>query len=359
MRILALLTDAWGTEGGIAQFNRDVLRAFGAMPQQAHVEVVTLYGRAPEQTQTRLRTRCAHGSRARFVWHAWRATRTAAHWDWIFCGHINFVVLARALARRAKARFWLMLHGVDAWNRPRVARARASECADLVTAVSRFTRARFLEWAKMAPERVRVLPNTVGERFEPGAPSPELAQRLGVQGKRVLLTLGRLASEERAKGHDRVIEAMPALRQQLPNLIYLIAGEGPDRVRLERLTHEHGVADSVIFAGRIAREDVVALHRLADLFVMPSVGEGFGIVFLEAMACGVPALGSDRDGSQDALRDGALGHCANFRELPAAIAAGLQDKVRGTELAARVRASFGRALFEQHVAALCAAARAG
>jgi phosphatidylinositol alpha-1,6-mannosyltransferase len=357
MRILALLTDAWGTEGGIAQFNRDLLRAFGAMASQAEVTVVTLYGREPDRALPRLHALCAHGSRVRFVWHAWRALRGQRRWDWIFCGHLNFVVLARALARHADTRMWLMLHGIDAWNRPSIARARAAEHAALVTAVSRYTRGRFLEWAKIAPERVRVLPNTVGERFEPGPPSEALVRRLGVHGKRVLLTLGRLASEERAKGHDRVIESLPTLRQQFPDLVYLIAGDGPDRARLERLARDLQVEDIVVFAGRIAREDIVALHRLAELFVMPSVGEGFGIVFIEAMASGVPALGSDRDGSRDALREGALGHCANIRDLPRAIAAGLSDTVRGTELAARVRASFGRTQFNQHIAALCATAR--
>ena len=59
MRVLALLTDAWGTEGGIAQFNRDVLRAFGAMPELMEIEVVTLFGREPDQPMPRMRVRCA------------------------------------------------------------------------------------------------------------------------------------------------------------------------------------------------------------------------------------------------------------------------------------------------------------
>lgn len=109
---------------------------------------------------------------------------------------------------------------------------------------------------------------------------------------------------ERYKGHDRVLEVIPSLLERFPNLVYVIAGDGDDRLRLEKLAKDLGVHAAVRFTGRIDNNDLPDLYRMADVFVMPSTGEGFGIVFLEAMACGVPAVGSDSDGSIDALGEG-------------------------------------------------------
>ena len=91
------------------------------------------------------------------------------------------------------------------------------------------------------------------------------------------------------------------------NVVYLVVGEGHDRDRLEALARAVGVEDAVLFAGRVKPDELADFYRLADLFVMPSTQEGFGIVFLEAAASGVRAVGGNADGSVDALADGALG----------------------------------------------------
>ena len=98
------------------------------------------------------------------------------------------------------------------------------------------------------------------------------------------MTVSRLASSEQYKGHDRVIRTLPRLLSQHPETIYLIVGDGDDRPRLESLAVECGVAEKVQFAGLVPPEELPDYFRLADVFVMPSTGEGFGIVFLEAMA---------------------------------------------------------------------------
>jgi len=154
---------------------------------------------------------------------------------------------------------------------------------------------------------MRVLPNTVDGRFAPGAKSNVLLDRFCLRGKRVLLTVSRLDPNERRKGHDRVIAALPAIVSAVPNVVYLIAGHGADRTRLAALAQSLGVADHVVFAGRVAPDELPQLYRLADLFVMPSAQEGFGIVFLEAAASGLRAIGGNADGSIDALADGAIG----------------------------------------------------
>src|SRR5262249_9289896 len=187
----------------------------------------------------------------------------------------------------------------EAWQELSGLHQRALQTASLVTSVSRHTRRRLLEWAAVEPVRVKVLPNTVDPRFRPDAKLARLLDQYRAWDKRVLLTVSRLASSERYKGHDRVIRLLPRGLRQYPETIYLIAGDGDDRLRLEALALEVGVRERVRFAGQITPEDLADHYRLADLFVMPSSGEGFGIAFLEAMASGIRVIGGNRDGSVD------------------------------------------------------------
>ena len=202
---------------------------------------------------------------------------------------------------------WLQVHGIDAWERPGVLRTRAVEQASFVTAVSRYSRKRLLAWARIQPSQVKVLPNTIGDRFSPGPKPSHLLERHGLRDKNVLLTVGRLSSAERYKGHDLVIRAMPELLQQDSSYRYVITGDGNDRSRLEKIANEMGVTGQVIFTGQVTDAELPDYYRLADTFVMPSIGEGFGIVFLEAARSGLAVIGGNQDGSVDALREGVLG----------------------------------------------------
>jgi phosphatidylinositol alpha-1,6-mannosyltransferase len=243
------------------------------------------------------------------------------------------------------------VHGTDAWQQLSGLHRRAAEAATLITSVSRHTRRRLLAWVGIDPGRVKILPDTVDPRFRPGPKPDRLAERHGVHRKKVLLTVSRLAASERYKGHDRVISILPLVLRAHPETVYLIVGDGDDRPRLEALAAASGVADAIRFAGAAAPEELPEYYRLADVFVMPSTGEGFGIVFLEAMASGVAAIGGNRDGSLDPLGDGALGRAVdpeNGEELAAAICAALDRPEGGVDHAAR----FKIAAFEEHVAAL-------
>jgi len=121
------------------------------------------------------------------------------------------------------------------------------------------------------------------------------------------MTLGRLSSEEQYKGHDEILEVLSDLADEIPDVSYLVCGDGDDRPRLERKAEQLGVADRTVFAGYVPEEEKEDHYRLADAFVMPGRGEGFGIVYLEAMACGVPVVASSADASREAVHDGQLG----------------------------------------------------
>jgi len=158
------------------------------------------------------------------------------------------------------------------------------------------------------------VPNAIHlDWYSPGAKDPRLLKRYGLEKRTVLMTLGRLVSRERYKGFDEVIEVLPQLLEQKPDLAYLIVGQGDDRARLEAKVEKLGLQEVVKFSGYVDEAEKAAHYRLADAYVMPSSGEGFGFVLLEALACGIPTIGSCLDGGREALREGMLGKIVDPR----------------------------------------------
>jgi glycosyltransferase involved in cell wall biosynthesis len=218
------------------------------------------------------------------------------------------VPLAALLSRLTGVPLWLQVHGTDAWVPPTKHVRWGAERADLVTSVSRYTRRQMIaRWWNGDPYRIRVLPNTVGDEFRRGPKPDHLIQRYGLNGRKVLLTVSRLTGADRYKGLDRVIDCLPRIRQHHPEALYLIAGDGDDIGCLCTLVNEKGLAEHVRFAGRVSDGELADHYRAADVFIMPSTGEGFGIAFLEAAASGLHVIGGKADGSWDALREGTLG----------------------------------------------------
>src|SRR5262249_33742951 len=168
-------------------------------------------------------------SRIRYSIAALRAAEAARPIDVVFCGHLFMTPLAAVVAKLLGASLWVQVHGLDAWQELSVAYRRSVEMATLVTSVSRYTRRRLLEWTGIDPTRVKVLPNTVDSRFQPGPKPDYLMDRHDARGKKVLLTVSRLADSDRYKGHDRIIRTLPLLSAHHPEVIYLIVGDGDDR----------------------------------------------------------------------------------------------------------------------------------
>ena len=350
--LLALVTDAYGGRGGIAQYNRDLLNALIETGAVSSILAVPRWAEEGGSTPRGIQQVSPRHERIAYSLTAFR-TALGHRIDVVYCGHLFMAPLALLVARLKNAKLIVQMHGIEAWQRPRALVRKAVEAANLVLCVSRHTRGAVLQWAAIPPERIVVLSNTVGEDFTPGDGSA-LRVTWGLQGKRVLLTVGRLSSTERYKGHDRVIRALPLLVAAGHDVVYVIAGAGDDRGRLQALAEEACVGERVRFVGALDTATLVDAYRMADIFVMPSTGEGFGIAFLEAMACGTPALGLNVAGACDALADGALGPTCTETELPDAIARILAaERPNRQALAAEVNRHFGRDVFaERAVAAL-------
>jgi glycosyltransferase involved in cell wall biosynthesis len=225
----------------------------------------------------------------------------------------------------------LIVHGVEAWQpHPSLLVRAVAPRMDRIVGVSNFTLERFARWSHADRERLALLPNCVDlSRFTPGPAPAGLKHALGLDRRTVIMTLGRLAADERVKGFDEIIEALPDLARAVPDIAYLVCGDGDDRARLEAKAVELGVRERVVFAGYVPEADKLGFYRMADAFVMPSRGEGFGIVLLEALAAGLPVIGSAVDGSREALQEGALGALVdprNARALVATIVATLRHR---------------------------------
>lgn len=309
--VFALITDGRGVEGGIARYNVAFLSALSASAQIGHVTVLARRAELSESTDSdEIQYVRPGATKAALTAAVIKQALSGARHDIVFCGHLNMVPLAWLLARHWGAMLWLQTHGIECWQRPRPYIRALAERADLITCVSRFTRRRVLEWCDIEPTKIRVLPNTLSEQFDT-PPSPRDASALQAQHPaRTLhaLTVARLSASERYKGHDVMIEAVALLEQHGEQIQYVIAGDGDDRPRLESLTHRLGVSHRVSFLGRVSEADLPSLYDAADIFVMPSTGEGFGIVFLEARQRGCAVIASNADGSVDPLRDGADGY---------------------------------------------------
>ena len=311
LRMLALVTDAHGGFGGISQFNRDAIEAIAGFDTVERIDVLpriadTAVGSLPENVHYHLGG--VGGARRWIVNTVSQAIRLAPI-DLVICGHVHLASAAVFVAKALRAPVALVVHGVEAWPETRrQMRLFPSNGIGALLSVSELTRDHILSWAPIPRERTFIVPNTVHpERLAGVGKNEALVRRYGLAGKTVLMTMGRMDTKERMKGFDAVIDTLPRIITQVPNVVYLAVGDGTDRPRLAAKAAAEGLADRVVFAGRIDDADKGDVYRLADAYVMPSEGEGFGIVVLESLASGVPVVVSSKDGTREAVRGGELG----------------------------------------------------
>jgi glycosyltransferase involved in cell wall biosynthesis len=311
MRLLGLYTDAYGGYGGIAAANRHFLSAVSTADE---VDEIVCLPRLIPETPGDLPASVDHdtsgvGGKGAYLQALLQRLAADREFDLVWCGHIHLVPLALLARRLTGAPVLLHIHGIDAWTpTDRWLANRLVSRVDHFISVSEVTRDRFTAWSGIDPNRGTVIPNTIDfDGLSPGPPPKSLLDRYDLHGKHVLMTMGRLVGPERKKGFDRVLEVLPTLAEADPDIRYLIVGKGPDRPRLEAKADRLGVADRVILAGYVPEEEKADHFRLADRFVLPSEGEGFGLVLLESLACGTPVIASNVDGGREAVAGGRFG----------------------------------------------------
>lgn len=353
VHVLALVTEAFGGRGGVAAVTRDFTCALARLDEIKEIELLPLKPPLDEvDPPKKVLQRPARSNRLHYVIAALQSALMRRP-RLIYCDHLHLAPLAAMVARMARAPLVVHLHGIEIWSKPSPLRRRALESAALLVCVSRDTRKRVLAFVDAQPERAFVLNNTCDVGIEFVGKKPLSTEPWAPRGSSVLLTVGRLSKLERYKGHEHVIDAMVTLRARGLDATYVVAGDGDDRERLEVLARDRGVARHVRFLGQVPRAELLRLYSAARAFVMPSSGEGFGIVFLEAMMLGTPAVGLAVAGATDALANGSIGITTTLSDLPDSIvrAMSLTDAERRLG-AARTRERFGRERFERQVAGI-------
>jgi glycosyltransferase involved in cell wall biosynthesis len=248
----------------------------------------------------------------------------------VFCGHIKLAVLIQTLCKPLGISYTVLTYGKEVWEPLPELERRALVGAKNIWTISRYSRDRASVANKIDPDKFQFLPCAIdGQKFTPGPKQPELVEKYGLQNAKVLMTVARLWSGDIYKGVDVTIRALPPILAVFPEVKYLVIGRGDDQPRLAQLAQDLGVSDRVIFAGFVPTDQLMLHYRLADAYIMPSQ-EGFGIVYLEAMACGIPVLAGDDDGSADPLQDGKLGWQVPHRN-PEAVAAACLEILQGED----------------------------
>jgi phosphatidylinositol alpha-1,6-mannosyltransferase len=360
MRILYLVADLFGPPGGIPRYCRIICRALSET--RADLTVLTLMdetmaGREARKTFPLIHYSTCSGNRLRFLQRAFRAARTRP--DVILVGHVHFAPLGWLLSKLLRVPFTTFVYGVDAWEPLSPVRRRALCASDQIISISRFTAHRAALVNGICPQSVRLLPNCVDPKLiADQALKPASSPLLS------LLTVSRILGSRMGKGHDQVIRALPSLLQRFPNLIYNVVGGGEGRSEMEALALKEGVSHAVRFHGVVSDEEMAGCYASADVFIMPSQREGFGFVFIEAMAQGIPAIGGNKDATPEVIVDGETGYIVDPTSVDAIVdvtARLLSDpnlrQRMGHKALTHVEKEFGFAKFKKallsHLAELC------
>ena len=329
-RLLIVTTDLFA-QGGLQRLGRETVGALAGECREP-IDVWSFRdGKVPAEysVPARVNMRLAAGSRLKLgSWAVARATRRCDD-TLVVLMHLHVASIAVPMLLRG-ARAALFLLGVEVW-RPLTAGERfvAERCERLI-AISRHTADRFTEAnPRFKGRAIDVCP--LGIATEPRLPSPDVPA-----ASDVALMVSRISSADRYKGHERLIRVWPSVRVRVPYATLVLVGDGDDRRRLEGVAAELGVAEAVRFVGFVTDDELAAWYRRCTFFVLPSEGEGFGLVFLEAMRAGKACIGGP-GAPAEIVEDGVTGLVVSSRDDEALVSA-----VSRLFLNAELRDRFGR-----------------
>jgi glycosyltransferase involved in cell wall biosynthesis len=329
MKVLILATDIF-TRGGIARYTSTLASSLGSMLGPENVDVLCFFdwghsGNHPSEFRL-VGTVSSHAragalSRVHFMLKA--AEVGIRGYDLVIANHVALAPVAAMMKLVFGTPYWVACHSVEIWWGTSRWRHAALRNADLVLPVSHYTADIVRKMDGIQSSRVKVvynaIPNSFAKLLMPQEPASGSTAKLK-KGGRVLLSVCSLVRGNEFKGVDTVIRALPRVLKVLPDLRYVVVGEGEIRGQLESLAVETGVAENVTFAGEIPDAELAELYRGCDVFVLPSRGqerqgvmggEGFGRVYVEAALAGKPVVGSRSGGASEAVLHGRTGFVVN------------------------------------------------
>ena len=336
--------------GGIAELSRQAVTALLELNTAGRIDlcVHVLDDAGPEpgdslfQGSNLPHTRWFGGRR----WHFALSLFTARA-QLLLLDHVGLARLPSLIPRWARAPYILFIHGIEIWKQQRTDYHRSARNAEFLISNSEYT----------ASKSRACYPDLPGIRICPPGKDVESSIQVSADepgfdmGPHDMLIVGRLSAEQRHKGHDHLVEALPLILAQVPDARLIIAGGGDDRARLEKKVASLQLSKQVIFTGWLGQAQLNRLYQRSALFVMPSTGDGFGLVFLEAMMQRLACVGLAGSAASEIFEHGVTGILVDREDrqaMAAQLAALLLDLEKRQQLAAAAYARYQQVFQASH-----------
>jgi phosphatidyl-myo-inositol dimannoside synthase len=335
-RVLLLLPEVFGRAGGIQMFNRALCLATGQWAGQNEVELCALVlndSCTPDSRYVNGSFSLYEGAgKSKFIFiQNYLKQLIRLRPDLIIVGHVSLapLTLLTSLPKRG-TKTCIITYGVEVWRTLPLTERMALRGAEKILAISEHTKSELITRNRIDPKRVTLFPCSLDPFW-----TSDLSPQISKAGRPMILTVCRMMSEDAYKGVDSVIYGLPEIVRQCGPVDYRIVGEGSDVPRLKSLVKDLKLEPYVTFTGPLSDQELREHYRLCDLFIMPSEKEGFGIVFLEAMAYAKPVIGGAHGGTPSVVKDGVSGllvNRSNIKQIEDAVIQLLKSHTRREEL---------------------------
>ncbi|TAF79397.1 MAG: asparagine synthase (glutamine-hydrolyzing) [Sphingobacteriales bacterium] len=326
--VLFLTLKTFTQTGGIEKVNRILMKVGADLSSQHLIRFSGIDAYDDLPLSKYISTNRFIGLKGSLLKFIWLASKKGIKSDVVLLSHINSAlvgVIIKIISPNTK--LYVQAHGIEVWRELSFIKKLVLKKADFVLPVSAYTKQILTTKHKVDAAKCIVLNNCIDPNFKRNFNQNtklKIETQTGFNHTHhILLTLTRLASSEKYKGYDHVIKAVSIIKKTNPLIRYIIAGKYDELefIRIQALISLYDVANEVKLTGFIPDDELSTYFGIADVFVMPSKKEGFGIVFIEAMACGLAVIGGNQDGSVDALRNGEMGTLINPDDIHALVKA--------------------------------------
>ena len=312
MKILVLLTDLFDAIGGIQTFNRSLVKALDEIVTNNGWQMTLLaLNDSPhcsnKQNNFDLKNTKYSAFKRNKLHFASSTLFHSFNANIIILGHINFAPLAillKVFQRQAKSN--LITYDVHSNYKLTMLQRFGFNLTNHILSISSSTKDKLISAYNLNHSGFEIFPCTLDPFYDKN-PTIKLRKDLSLPSGKMILTVSRLNALHRFKNIDVVIKSMPLVLAEVSDAFYVIVGDGSDRKRLELEVKNIGLSNKIVFAGQISDDLLPSYYQACDLFVLPSLNEGFGIVFLEAMYHSKPCIGADAGGIPEVIDNGKTG----------------------------------------------------
>jgi len=318
-KLLFLTLSVFSETGGIQKVCRTMSSALAELTvNENELLVLSLCDHTKDLDNRYLKTSSFKGFRYNKLWFTLFAIQKSFGATKILLSHVNLIPIVFFIKLiKPGTQIILLIHGTEVWRAMPFWKSLFLRNRVCIWSVSHFTAQQAARRHGIALQDIDVLHNCLDPFFPVPvnfSKPPELLKKYKLTAKQpVLLLITRISRHEREKGYDQLIKCLPELLKEFPDLCYLMAGktDHEERRRLEDLLKKNNLQNHVKLLGFIPEEDLISHYLLADIFILTSKKEGFGLVIIEAAACGRKIICGDQDGSKEAILDGKLGEIIN------------------------------------------------